>query len=82
MFNILCFHVSSKSLSEDDIIKIYRRERSLEEKLKEEDFEENADLNLLERLTVRDVRMIERSEEELSQTEKFTRLLPSEEYSR
>ena len=82
MFNILCFHVSSKSLSEDDIITIYRRERSLEEKLKEEDFEENADMNLLERLTVRDVRMIERSEEELSQTEKFTRLLPSVEYSR
>ena len=82
MFNILCFHASNKSLSEDDIIKFYRREKSLEEKQKEDDFEDNTDLNLLESLTARDIRIIERSEEELSQTERFDRLLPSQEFSR
>ena len=82
MFNILCFHVASKSFSEDDIMQFYKRERSSIEKEKEEAFEVNENLNLLDNLTARDKRMIERSEEEWSQTQHFSRLLPSETFSR
>ena len=49
---------------------------------KESEFEANGDIDLLDHLTDRDWRLIARSEEELSQTESFTRLLPSVEYSK
>ena len=51
-------------------------------KRKESEFEVNGDFDLLEHLTDRDLRLIARSEEELSQTESFTRLLPSVKYSK
>ena len=49
---------------------------------KETEFEANEDFDLLADLTERDWRLIARSEQELSRTESFTRLLPSLEYSK
>ena len=50
---------------------------------KESEFEaNNEDFDFLDQLTDRDWRLIARSEEELSRTESFIRLLPSLEYSK
>ena len=84
MFNILGFHQRSRTLDEDDVMQFYGRDRGVEDIEKEDKFmeEDGESQDLLHCLTARDRRIIQRSEQELSQTRNFTRLLPSKGYSR
>ena len=85
MFNILGFHTSSSSsscLREEEILKKYSRDRTEEEQVKEELFYENTENDLMTDLTDRDVRVIMKSEEELSQTQHFERLFPDPHHKR
>ena len=84
MFNILGFHRRSRYLDEDDIMQFYGMDKTVEDMEKEDKFieEDGENQDLLHCLTARDRRIIQRSEQELSQTRDFTRLLPSKGYSR
>ena len=83
MFNILGFHTSSSScLREEEILKKYSRDRTEEEQVKEELFYDNTENDLMTDLTDRDVRVIMKSEEELSQTQHFERLFPDPHHKR
>ena len=76
MFNILGFHSGT---GQDETIKHYTRDRSKDEEEKEELFNINADknFNFLQNITKRDLKILARNEEELSQLKHFTRLLPN-----
>ena len=76
MFNILGFHSRT---DQDEIMKHYTRDRSKDEEEKEELFNINDDknCNLLQNITRRDLKILARNEEELSQLKHFTRLLPN-----
>ena len=76
MFNILGFHSGT---GQDETIKHYTRDRSKDEEEKEELFNINDDknCNLLQNITRRDLKILARNEEELSQLKHFTRLLPN-----
>ena len=76
MFNILGFHSGT---GQDETIKHYTRDRSKDEEEKEELFNINPDknFNFLQNITKRDLKILARNEEELSQLKHFTRLLPN-----
>jgi len=80
MFNILGFHSGT---GQDETIKHYTRDRSKDEEEKEELFNINADknCNLLQNITKRDMKILARNEDELSQLKHFTRLLPNLNFS-
>ena len=76
MFNILGFHSGS---DHEEILKNYTRVKSGDEEEKEELFQTNTEgnIDLLQNITSRDLRILARNEEELNQLKHFTRLLPN-----
>ena len=68
-------HFQIKNIAFDE--KLYTKRKLDEELQKEAEFEEADDIDILDNLTPSDVRLLIKTEDELSQTRNWTRLVPS-----